>query len=109
MRIPKMSLINRSNRLMVAALVCFFSTNGYAEPQAADTAAAAITRNQADAILQELKEIRKVLEKIEKKSPAQAAKRQRPTSATVNLEKDRPAMGADDAPLTVVELSLIHI
>jgi protein-disulfide isomerase len=100
-----MSLINRLNWLIVSTLFCCFASNAYAETQPADTASAPITQNQADAILQELKEIRKVLEKIEKKSPAQAAKRKRPTSATVNLEKDRPAMGADDAPLTVVEFT----
>jgi len=105
MRIPKMLLVNRPNWLTVAALMCSFSLSSHAETQLPDTAPAAITQNQADAILQELKEIRKVLEKIEKKSPAQAAQRQRPTSATVNLEKDRPAMGADDAPLTVVEFT----
>lgn len=99
------SLINHSRWLIALALLYFYSTGSHAETQVADTAPAAITQNQADAILQELKEIRKVLEKIEKKSPAQAAKRKRPTSATVNLEKDRPAMGADDAPLTVVEFT----
>lgn len=106
MRIPSMkSLINHSHWLIAMAVLCLLSTGSRAETDAASTAPAAINQNQADAILLELKEIRKLLEKIEKKSPAQPAKRQRPTSATVTLEKDRPVMGADDAPVTVVEFT----
>jgi protein-disulfide isomerase len=86
-------------------MLCFLPAGSHAETTTADTTPAAINQDQADAILQELKEIRKVLEKIEKKSLAQPAKRQRPTSATVTLEKDRPVMGADDAPITVVEFT----
>jgi len=99
------SLINHNHWLIAMTMLCIFTTGSHAETEAADTASAAINQNQADAILLELKEIRKVLEKIEKKSLAQPTKRQRPTSATITLEKDRPVMGADDAPITVVEFT----
>ena len=107
MRIPSIkSLIKHGHWFIAMAVLCLLSTGGRAETDAAGAAPATINQNQADAILLELKEIRKLLEKIEKKSPAQQAKkRQRPTSATVTLEKDRPAMGADDAPVTVVEFT----
>jgi len=107
MQIPGMkSLINHSHWFIAMAVLCLLSTGSRAETDPANTAQAAINQNQADAILLELKEIRKLLEKIEKKSPAQQAKgRQRPKSATVTLEKDRPVLGAPDAPVTVVEFT----
>jgi protein-disulfide isomerase len=99
------SLISYKSWFVAIAMLGFLPAGSHAETEIADTASAPINQNQADAILQELKQIRKVLEKIEKKSLAQPAKRQRPTSATVTLEKDRPVMGADDAPVTVVEFT----
>jgi protein-disulfide isomerase len=99
------SLISYKSWFVAMAMLCFLPAGSQAETAAEDSASAAINQNQADAILLELKEIRKVLEKIEKKSLAQPAKRQRPTSATVTLEKDRPVMGAADAPITVVEFT----
>jgi protein-disulfide isomerase len=98
--------INFSHWFLTLAILFIFSTASHAEPTAAGTAPAAINQSQADAILEELKEIRKLLEKIEKKGLAQQAKkRQRPTTATVTLEKDRPVLGAADAPVTVVEFT----
>lgn len=67
--------------------------------------AAAITRDQADAILQELKGIRKLLESIDKKGVAQARGRPPvPKTAKVAI-KDGVTLGSDDAPVTVVEFT----
>lgn len=72
----------------------------------ADTPSPAINQDQADAILRELKEIRRVLEKIEQKEVApQAQRARRPSTATVAIDKNRPALGATDAPVTVVEFT----
>ncbi len=72
----------------------------------ADTPKPAINQEQADAILLELKEIRRVLEKIEQKEVAPQAKvARRPSTATVTINKDRPALGSADAPVTVVEFT----
>jgi protein-disulfide isomerase len=58
-----------------------------------------------NAILQELKAIRQVLEKIEKQGLAAAPQRPvRPTTATVAIS-NKPVMGDDSAPVTVVEFA----
>jgi protein-disulfide isomerase len=73
--------------------------------QETEDPSAAITRDQADAIVQELKEIRKLLESIDKKSLAQAPKRPPvPPIAKVSV-KDSPVLGSADAPVTVVEFT----
>jgi protein-disulfide isomerase len=57
------------------------------------------------AILEELKAIRQVLEKIEKQGLAGGQKRPvRPTTATVAIE-NKPVMGSETAPVTVVEFA----
>ncbi len=87
----------------VATGLCLLATAPLqAQEEAAETT---ITGPQADAILKELKAIRGVLEKIQKQGLAQGAKRPaRPTTGTVSV-KDRPALGAADAPVTVVEFT----
>jgi protein-disulfide isomerase len=66
---------------------------------------ASMTRDQADAVLQELKEIRKLLESIDKKSIAQAPQRPPvPQTAKVSI-KDSESLGSADAPVTVVEFT----
>ena len=100
------SLLRRCNWLVTLAMLFLFPVGSYAETNTGDAASAAINQNQADAILQELKEIRKLLEKIEKNSLAPQAKgRQRPKTATVTLDTERPALGAANAPITVVEFT----
>jgi protein-disulfide isomerase len=65
----------------------------------------AITGEQANIIIQELKEIRKLLESIDKKGVAQAPKRPPvPQTAKVSI-KDSESLGAADAPVTVVEFT----
>ncbi|MCU7811082.1 MAG: DsbA family protein [Candidatus Thiodiazotropha sp. (ex Notomyrtea botanica)] len=64
-----------------------------------------ISNDQADAIVKELKEIRKLLESIDKKGVAQAPKRPSPpTTAKVSI-KDSKSMGSAEAPVTVVEFT----
>lgn len=77
-----------------------------AMPRADQEGAATITRDQAGAILEELKAIRGVLEKIEQNSLARPGARPgRPTSATLTLDEDSPVLGRVDAPVTVVEFT----
>jgi protein-disulfide isomerase len=76
-----------------------------AQPEGAGDEPATITRDQADALLQELKEIRKLLESIDKKALAQAPRRPPvPTTAKVSI-KDSESLGSADAPVTVVEFT----
>jgi len=58
-----------------------------------------------DAILEELKAIRQILEKIEKQGLAAGQQRPaRPTVATVSIS-NKPVMGSESAPVTVVEFA----
>ncbi len=73
--------------------------------QGAEDPSAAITHDQANAIVQELKEIRKLLESIDKKGVAQAPKKPSvPPTAKVSI-KDSKSLGSTDAPVTVVEFT----
>jgi protein-disulfide isomerase len=85
-----------------------FSVAWTADSRAAQAGAdqpATITRDQADAILGELKEIRRLLENIDKKSVAQAPRRPPvPPTAKVSI-KDSESLGSADAPVTVVEFT----
>lgn len=66
----------------------------------------AIDQNTSQAILQELKEIRRVLEKIERQGEARTAPRPHvPKTASVKIDKDSIVLGAADAPVTVVEFT----
>ena len=70
--------------------------------EAVDSSANSDTR--MDAILLELKAIRQVLEKIEKQGGRTAQKPSRPTTASFSI-KGKHALGAQDAPVTVVEFA----
>jgi len=71
----------------------------------ADEPASGITNAQADAILKELKSIRELLERMD----IQQARLAPPASAVTDSAsisiKNRPALGAPDAPVTVVEFT----
>ena len=68
--------------------------------------ATAITGEQADAILLELREIKGLLQKIEKQGGARPPARPRPSkTATIELRGDRPSLGSEDAPVTVIEFT----
>ena len=92
--------------LIAAALVGLAPLAGIAGDTAATAAEAATGNSQVnDAILKELKAIRQVLEKIEKQGLAQGAQRPaKPTTATVAIS-NKPTMGSDSAPVTVVEFA----
>lgn len=82
--------------LLTAALISLVPLAGHAADTAQDTDAA---------ILEELKAIRQVLEKIEKQGLAGNQQRpSRPTTATVAIS-NKPVMGSDSAPVTVVEFT----
>jgi protein-disulfide isomerase len=67
----------------------------------AESPSEGITREQAAAILQELRSIHQLLER---QAPA-VARPQAPTRVTVKLEADSQTLGRDDAPVTIVEFS----
>jgi protein-disulfide isomerase len=76
------------------------------ETTTADTGTPAINQDASQAILQELREIRRVLEKIEQQGLAQPAQRPTPPkTASVSIGKENPVLGAADAPVTVVEFT----
>jgi protein-disulfide isomerase len=90
--------------LLLATLNVAWTPAAGAQP-AGETPAAAITRDQADAIVQELREIRKLLESIDRKNVAQAPQRPAvPPTARVSI-KDSESLGSPDAPVTVVEFT----
>ena len=67
---------------------------------------AAVDQDTSKAILQELREIRRVLEKIERQGQSQPAQRpQPPRTASVTIDKAPIVLGAADAPVTVVEFT----
>ena len=63
-----------------------------------------ITRQQADDILNELRQIRQLLEKQAKQAPAAQAAPEQPTRASVNLVGAN-SIGSKDAALTMVEFT----
>ena len=77
-----------------------------AESTTADTTAPALDQDATQAILQELREIRRVLEKIERQGLAQPDRRpDTPKTASVSISKENTILGAADAPVTVVEFT----
>jgi len=97
----KQKLIMLFPGLLLAAMLCCSPTTMAAEPASGN---APITVDTADAILKELKQIRQVLEKIEKQGGRAAQRPSRPTTGKVSI-KGKHAMGAADAPVTVVEFA----
>jgi len=90
--------------LFLIALNAAWAPDVHAQ-QGAETPSVAITGDQVDAIVQELREIRKLLENIDKKSVAQAPQRPPvPPIAKVSV-KDSSVLGSADAPVTVVEFT----
>jgi protein-disulfide isomerase len=77
-----------------------------AEATTADTNAPAINQDGSKAILQELREIRRVLEKIERQGLSRPSRRpDTPKTASVSIGKESTILGAADAPVTVVEFT----
>ncbi|MBT8122163.1 MAG: DsbA family protein [Gammaproteobacteria bacterium] len=102
-RPPNFYRVNWLGSVAAAAIICMISTTIAAETTGTGNASPALTQDTADAILKELREIRRVLEKIEKQG-GRAQRPSRPTTASVTI-KDKQTMGADDAPVTVVEFT----
>jgi protein-disulfide isomerase len=68
-------------------------------------ALAQLTEKQGDAIVNELRQIRQALEKLQQGvGPPAAVRAAAPTRAKVST-KGRPALGSDNAPVTVVEFA----
>lgn len=105
MRLIRQSTLTTSFATLLLAL-SFFCIHGPASAApAAKAAVKTIPPDTASAILEELKAIRQVLEKIEQQGRARGAQRPgAPTTAKVSIE-GKPALGAKDAPVTVVEFA----
>src|SRR6266851_95466 len=69
----------------------------------ADSPSEGISRDQANAILQELKAIHQLLER--QASAAANAQQQAPVKVKMKVESGSPILGRDDAPVTIVEFS----
>jgi len=92
--------------LLAAAGVLLTPSLCGAETTAANAAAPATDQDASQAILQELREIRRVLEKIEQQGQARPAQApDTPKTASVTIGKDTTMLGAPDAPVTVVEFT----
>jgi len=90
-----LSTLNIGAKACLLALLLGGATLARAEP---------LQQATGQAILEELKAMRATLERIEKSGAVAAKPAQRPTTATVGIA-ERPAMGAPDAPVTLVELT----
>jgi protein-disulfide isomerase len=101
MQSNKQSLFNISTLLLTVLFCCSSIVNAAESPAAGK---APIDQDTADAILKELKEIRRVLEKIEKQGGRAAQRPSRPTTAKVST-RGKQNMGSKDAPVTVVEFT----
>jgi len=81
------------------------------QPLAAETGGGTITGEQAESILNELKQIRILLQRMEQQGrqsaqaekPAKPPKRKKPPTRVEVAVKDRPMLGEPDAPITMVE------
>ena len=108
MHTNKQKIIISCRRCLLAAILsCLVPQGaGAADPGGASNgikAGDSITVEEA--ILEELKAIRQVLEKIEKKGLSGGQQRPaRPTTATVAIA-NKPVMGSESAPVTVVEFT----
>jgi protein-disulfide isomerase len=90
---------------LALALLVLCALPAWSQEPAAEAAPVAAD-DRADAILQELKQIRSLLEKIEKQGLAQKPKRTKPpATATLKLDPASPSLGAVEAPITVVEFT----
>jgi protein-disulfide isomerase len=103
MQVNKPPFFKQYSLLLLLAMFCYspFINAANPPPAAGD---APISQDTANSILKELKEIRRVLEKIEKQGGRAAQRPSRPTTAKVST-KGKQNMGSKDAPVTVVEFT----
>ncbi|MDT8386515.1 MAG: thioredoxin domain-containing protein [Thiogranum sp.] len=87
------------------AMLLFSASTVPANERIEAGATTALSHEQGEAILHELKSIRQLLEKMEKQADAQppAGRPAAPRTATVKVESDRFSLGAESAVVTVVE------
>ncbi len=102
MQKPNQSFFIKGTSLLLAAVLCYSPLTSAAE--SATGGDAPISQNTADAILKELREIRRVLENIEKQGGPGSQRPSRPTTASVST-KGKQTMGSKDAPVTIVEFT----
>jgi protein-disulfide isomerase len=84
------------------------SSCGPAKSSSSQAQDAPMSRAQADEMLQELKQIRALLEQMQKQGVAEAAKtpaRVPSGPASLKLAPSRPALGSEHSPVTVVEFA----
>ena len=98
----KHTLVTLCPSMLLAAMLCYSPLINAAESPADGDAP--ISQNTADAILKELKEIRRVLEKIEKQGGRAGQRKSGPTTARVST-RGKQSMGSKDAPVTIVEFT----
>ncbi|MGB7930695.1 MAG: DsbA family protein [Gammaproteobacteria bacterium] len=92
--------------LLVAAGASLTPAFCGAETTTAEATVPAINQDATQAILQELREIRRVLEKIEQQGLVRPTRRpDTPKTASVSIGKENTMLGAADAPVTVVEFT----
>jgi protein-disulfide isomerase len=104
---PQIIPISRWHCLLAAMLITLFPQGATAADTggAMNGAQAGDSNTVEEAILEELKAIRQVLEKIEKKGLGGGQQRPaRPTTATVAIA-NKPVLGSASAPVTVVEFT----
>lgn len=94
----EMKKLLRSTLCAALSLVLLPALNA----QVAANSEPGITRQQADQILNELRQIRQLLEQQAKTGTAAAPQQPKVTRATLDLE-GVPMLGSKDAPLTIVE------
>ncbi|HEX9627199.1 MAG TPA: DsbA family protein [Acidiferrobacterales bacterium] len=88
--------------LLAAVLLTAAPPSAAAQPSKGKQAP--MTQEQAETILEELRGIRRLLERMEEQGRTAAPQRAQSAAVRVSV-KDRPALGAAQAPVTVVEFS----
>ncbi len=91
--------------ILVSAFLVHFAPVAKAETStlpSVSTSSQGITRQQGDAILQELRSIRKLLQ--QQQAQRKGKVRKRPTSAKIKLG-EHAALGKDDAPVSMIEFT----
>jgi protein-disulfide isomerase len=98
-------LSTRIAALLLVLLSTVWLPRAQAQQAAAPSSNTTITGEQADTIIQELKQIRKLLESIDKKGVAQAPRKPAAAQTAKVSIKAVQSLGSLDAPVTMVEFT----